>query len=134
MDKRLKSLRKSMESSTFSNLTFTDRMHSEIKKKIKEEISEQDLLLAVMQLLTTQKTGFVLSRSLSSRGIHKFHENEGELYTMLHQLESKGWLSSRWDDESRKHYQLNDKGRKLLNKLERKSAVPSLKWKELLEG
>ncbi|WP_338780411.1 PadR family transcriptional regulator [Metabacillus sp. FJAT-52054] len=134
MDKRLKSLRQSMENSTFSDLNFTDRMHSEIKKKIKEEISEQDLLLTVMQLLTTQKTGFELSRSLRSRSIDKFHENEGELYTMLHELESKGWLISRWDDENRKHYQLNDKGSKLLNKLEKKSAVPSLKWKEQLEG
>ncbi|AZB41932.1 PadR family transcriptional regulator [Bacillus sp. FJAT-42376] len=134
MDKRLRSLRQSMKKTVFSELNFTEKMHREIRKKITEDISDEDLLLAVMQLLAAEKTGFDLSRSIRSRGIRKFHENEGDLYTMLHELESKGWLKSRWDNESRKHYQLNAKGRKQLQKLEKKSAAPSLKWNEQPEG
>lgn len=40
----------------------------------------------------------------------KFEEQEGFLYTSLHQLEQDALLTSRWDDDGSKYYVLNKKG------------------------
>ncbi|MGM9926448.1 MAG: PadR family transcriptional regulator [Bacillus sp. (in: firmicutes)] len=135
MDDRFKRLRHSMEKNTFNELHFSERHQKSILKKINEQKeSEEDILLAVMQLLIHEKTGHELAQLLRGRGIRKFEDNEGFLYTLLHRLEHGNCLQTRWDETEIKYYQLNDKGRKLLRKAEKKQTKKLPILKGLLEG
>ncbi|MBO1511523.1 PadR family transcriptional regulator [Metabacillus bambusae] len=135
MEDRLKNLRKSMEKTTFKQLIFTEQHQCNIRKKInKLNISDEEVLLAVMQLLVHEKTGYELTKHLRGRGILKFEDNEGFLYTLLHRLEQKNCLLTRWDESEAKQYQLNDRGRKILQRAENKQIKKRVVLKELLEG
>ncbi|MEQ7805474.1 PadR family transcriptional regulator [Priestia megaterium] len=135
MDKRLKNLRKTMNREVFAQLTFTEKHKKSIREKIKQEThSEEEILLAMMQLLVQEKTGYELVSLLQSRGILNFKENEGSLYIILHRLELKGVLTSSWQEDGAKFYQLNQKGRKLLKKVEEQPLSNHISFKEILEG
>lgn len=136
MEERLKKLRRAMNKTTFKQVDFTEEMRHSILGKInKQEESDEDILLAVLQLASTRKTGFELTNQLRSRGISRFEEHEGFLYTMLHRLEQKGYLTTSWENESKvKYYCINNKGRKLLRKVEAKDPVKRFEFKELWEG
>jgi hypothetical protein len=135
MEDRLKKLKKSMDKTTFTEINFTEEHRKEIRGKLsKENESEDDIFLAVMQLLVEEKTGFELVKFLRGRGIRKFEDNEGILYTLLHQLEQDGCLQSSWNESNVKHYRLNNKGRKLLRKSEQQSTNKRFAFKELIEG
>jgi DNA-binding PadR family transcriptional regulator len=135
MEERLKRLKKAMENTVFQDLSFTDKTREEVKAKARslQIKSDEDVILAVLQLLVYEKTGFDLTRSIIARGISNFEKNEGFLYALLHRLERKNYLQSSWQ-ESRKYYQLNDRGRKLLEQSEKKSAGRRTAFKELWEG
>jgi hypothetical protein len=135
MEDRLKRLRKSMEKTTFNELNFTEQHRKDIREKINRlNESDEDILLAVMQLLVHEKTGYELAKHLRGRGIRKFEDNEGFLYTLLHRLEQINCLQSRWDGKETKHYRLTDKGRKILRKAENRRTKKRYVLKELLEG
>ncbi|KML30983.1 MULTISPECIES: PadR family transcriptional regulator [Priestia] len=135
MDKRLKNLRKTMNREVFAQLTFTEKHKKSIREKIKQEThNEEGILLAMMQLLVQEKTGYELVSLLQSRGILNFKENEGSLYIILHRLELKGVLTSSWQEDGAKFYQLNQKGRKLLKKVEEQPLSNHISFKEILEG
>jgi len=119
MEDRLKGLRKSMENTTFKHLSFSDQHRKRVREKINaSNEKEEDISLAILQLLSNEKTGYELSQLLRGRGIRKFEGNEGFLYTVLHRLEQNRFIQSSWDHEGAKYYQLNDKGRKMLRKAE----------------
>jgi hypothetical protein len=135
MEDRLKRLRKSMEKTAFNQLNFTEQHRKDIREKINRlNESDEDILLAVMQLLVHEKTGYELAKHLRGRGIRKFEDNEGFLYTLLHRLEQINCLQSRWDGTEAKHYRLTDKGRKILRKAENRRTKKRYVLKELLEG
>jgi hypothetical protein len=135
MDDRLKGLKKSMNNTTFSQLNFTEQHRKGVRDKIsKSNESEEDILLAVMQLLVQEKTGYELVTFLRGRGIRKFEDNEGSLYALLHQLEQEGCLQSGWNESTIKYYQLNNKGRKILRKTEKQSTSKRTTRKRLVEG
>ncbi|MEH6963855.1 PadR family transcriptional regulator [Priestia megaterium] len=135
MDKRLKNLRKTMDREVFAQLTFTEKHKKSIREKIKQEThSDEEILLAIIQLLVQEKTGYELVNLLQSRGILNFKENEGSLYVILHRLEVKGLLISSWQESGAKFYQLNKKGRRLLKKVEEQPSSNHLSFKEILEG
>jgi DNA-binding PadR family transcriptional regulator len=135
VEDRLKNLKRVMDKRTFADLHFSDHHHNEVHKKINQkDESEEDILLAVMQLLVQEKTGHELTGLLRGRGIQRFENNEGFLYTLLHRLEQSGCIQTNWDDSGAKYYWLKDKGRKLLNKAEQKRAKHRMILKELLEG
>lgn len=135
MEDRLKNLKKLMDKSTFSELNFSEEHQKAIHRRInQQEEREEDILLAVMQLLVHEKTGHELTVLLRGRGIQKFENNEGFLYTLLHRLEQAGCIQTNWDDSGAKYYWLKDKGRKLLSKAEQKRTKQRLFFKELLEG
>ena len=135
MEKHLKNLRKSLENNEFGELKFTDQHRRGIMQRIEREFeSEESVFLAIMQLLVQERTGFDLAAKLRGRGIKRFEDNEGDIYALLHQLENKGYLLSRWDEEKAKHYMLNDKGRKALAKAEKKKARTGFAYRELWEG
>ncbi|NGY86857.1 PadR family transcriptional regulator [Bacillus megaterium] len=111
MDKRLKNLRKTMDREVFAQLKFTESHKKSIREKIKQEThSDEEILIAMMRLLVQEKTGYELVSLLQSRGILDFKENEGSLYVILHRLELKGILTSSWQEDGAKFYQLNKKG------------------------
>jgi len=135
MDKRLKNLRKTMDREVFAQLKFTENHKKSIREKIRQEThSDEEILIAMMQLLVQEKTGYQLVGLLQSRGILNFKENEGSLYVILHRLELKGILTSSWQGSDAKFYQLNKKGRKLLKKVEEQPLSNYISFKEILEG
>lgn len=109
-----------MENTTFKHLSFSDQHQKRVREKINQSSEkEEDILLAVLQLLMNEKTGYELMQLLRGRGIQTFEGNEGSLYTLLHRLEQNRFIQSSWDHEGAKYYQLNDKGNKMLRKAEK---------------
>lgn len=134
MEDRLKNLKKSMDQRVFTQLNFTEKHRRKILGKINQQAeNDEDILLAVMQLLIHEKTGFELVKLLRQRGIQKFEDNEGFLYSLLHQLEQSGSIQSSWMEDEAKYYQLTDKGRKVLRKTEKKQSKKQVILKELFE-
>lgn len=134
MEDRLSKLRKSMEKSAFKELNFSEKMRKEIHKQINMPDEDDDLIsLAILQLLLHEKTGYELTGLLRSRGLKKFEDNEGSLYTMLHSLEQKRLIGSCWNEEEAKYYQITDKGRKYARRLEKNTVSGTITIKGLLE-
>lgn len=135
MEEHLKNLKKIMDTKTFSHLKFSDQHRKEIRERInKQDESDESILLAVLQLLVHEKTGYELTKSLRGRGIKRFEDVEGFLYILLHRLEQKGYILSSWDDSQAKYYRLNDKGKRILQRAEKNQAKKQLVLKELLQG
>ncbi|SMQ64030.1 transcriptional regulator, PadR family [Bacillus sp. OV166] len=134
MEDRLKNLKKAMDQRAFSQLNFTEKHRRNIREKINQQTeNDEDILLAVMLLLVHEKTGFELTKLLRGRGIRKFEDNEGFLYTFLHRLEQSGSIQSSWTEDEAKYYQLTDIGRKVLRKIEKKQNKKQVVLKELFE-
>ncbi|MED0901917.1 PadR family transcriptional regulator [Bacillus nitratireducens] len=134
MEDRLKGLRKSMENTTFKHLSFSDQHRKQVREKINaSNEKEEDISLAILQLLSNEKTGYELSQLLRGRGIRKFEGNEGFLYTVLHRLEQNRFIQSSWDYAGAKYYQLNDKGRKMLRKAEKNATKVQFILKGLVQ-
>ncbi|MBN9653427.1 PadR family transcriptional regulator [Halobacillus sp. GSS1] len=120
MEERLKKLKNSLDKLEFHNLQFSGKLREGIQKKLEyENEGEESVLLSIFQLLVQEKTGFTLSKHLRARGIVRFEDHEGHLYTILHRLEQKGYTHSGWKEDGGKYYVLTNKGKKLLNKYER---------------
>ncbi|WP_455662809.1 PadR family transcriptional regulator [Pradoshia sp.] len=135
MEKRLKGLKRAMESTSMRNLNFTDAMKKSIHESIaKESISEQDAFMNLLELLVTERTGFELSRLLTARGIHKYETEEGSLYALLHEQEQAGMIASSWGPSGEKYYYLTDKGRRALEKTSKRTWRSRLSFKEQPEG
>ncbi|MBS4209261.1 PadR family transcriptional regulator [Bacillus sp. FJAT-50079] len=131
MEERLQKLKNKKIS---SELKFTERHRQNIYKAIqREEEKDEDVLLAVLQLLTHKKTGFELLEKLIGRGLKKFEDEEGSLYPLLHELEQKEYIVSEWNNEKQKYYRLNEKGKRFLKKAETKLRR-SKSLNELLRG
>lgn len=134
MEDRLKGLRKSMENTTFKHLSFSDQHRKRVREKINaSHEKEEDISLAILQLLSNEKTGYELSQLLRGRGIRKFEGSEGFLYTVLHRLEQNRFIQSSWDHSGAKYYQLNDKGNKMLRKAEKDSTKARFILKGLVQ-
>jgi DNA-binding PadR family transcriptional regulator len=135
MEERLKNLKRAMKNHILGDVHFTEDQKKGIRQQMTQltVISEEEILLAIMQLLNQERTGFELSKLIRARGIKRFEQDEGFLYMRLHQLEHKGYLTTYWDPTEVKYYQLNMKGKKLLKKLESQNAEKSYLLKEILE-
>ncbi|RSD28699.1 PadR family transcriptional regulator [Mesobacillus subterraneus] len=134
MEERLKKLRKSMENSTFKELSFSERIRKEVHKNINPpEENEEWLTIAILQLLQQEKTGYELTGLLRSRGFGKIEGNEGSLYTKLHTLEQKRYIEASWNDQGAKYYKIRNKGMKFLRKQEKNASVGRVVMKGLVE-
>jgi DNA-binding PadR family transcriptional regulator len=136
MDDQLKNLKRAMKNNLFNDLQFTDEQKNIVRKQIRklQPASDDDILLAILQLLVKEKTGFELSRLIRARGIERFEKEEGLLYMFLHRFEQKGHIQSNWAETDIKYYQLTKKGRKLLAKAENIDNRGKTILRELLEG
>ena len=72
MEDRLKGLRKSMEKTTFKQLNFSEQHRKQVYEKINKPYeNEEDIFLAVLQLLIHEKTGYELVQLLRREGYSK---------------------------------------------------------------
>ncbi len=135
MEDRLKNIKNTMKRTVLQDLNFTEKHKSSIRRQIDQlsSTSEEDILLAIFQLLKEKRTGFELSRLLRARGIEKFENEEGFLYMSLHKFEHKGYLHTYWEEPDVKYYQLSTKGLKLLKNLQNEGNSKAYFLKEILE-
>ncbi|OCS89066.1 PadR family transcriptional regulator [Bacillus badius] len=132
---RLKDLKKLSHQQAFPELQFTPDLQKRIYEDIhKKEEKEEEILLAIFQLLKKKKEGFELLSNLRSRGISKFNQNEGFLYTLLHLLEQKGYIAAEWKKDGNKYYFIQSKGIKVLSKLERNNQNVLISLREIWKG
>lgn len=134
MEDRLRNLKKTMKSTVFTDLEFTSEHKETIKGRIRKLTikSEEDLLLAILQILSRERNGFEIQQAIRARGIQNFDSSEGSLYTLLHRLEHKGYADAVWKGDEAKYYRLADKGKRLLSAAERKQTNARLLFKELM--
>lgn len=135
MDDRLKQLRKSLEKTTFKKLDFSPAHQHEVHKKIEQLQNEDDVMIfSILQLLKEEKTGYELTQQLHARGNKKIENNEGQVYTLLHELEQSQTIEAHWSQDGNKYYQLSSKGiKKLLKEEKAHRKKPSL-HKQFVEG
>ena len=117
MEERLKGLKKAMTTHTFRQVKFTDEHRQKVNQQI-EQIEEVNLSSIILPLLTQSKTGFELTQLLHVRGIKSILNNEGAIYTTLHEQEQQGMVESYWSKEDEKYYKLTKKGLRVLQKQE----------------
>jgi PadR family transcriptional regulator PadR len=86
--------------------------------KIERELLRGTGPIAVMKLLQGgEKYGYELVEELSRQSEGLLAMGQSTLYPMLYNLEAKGWIKSRRDEEGarpRKYYRLTKKGEKQL--------------------
>jgi len=135
MEERLKGLRRAMKNNTFHGLSFTEAHEKQILEKLNNDDDQnEDLLSAILQLFSHEKSGYELAQLLRARGLKTFDNNEGFLYTFIHQLERKDYLHTRWDESGVKLYKTNKNGKKLLQSLSTKHVKKPYPFHELMAG
>lgn len=134
MEDKLGRLKHAMNKHVFSEVKFTEKQKNAVHETLAKELEdEQTVMLAILQVLQKEKTGYEIMEILYSRGIKKFIRNEGNLYTTLHELEQKGWLEAYWKEDQSKVYRLTNWGRKFLKKQELKQVHQLYATKAIFE-
>jgi PadR family transcriptional regulator, regulatory protein PadR len=75
----------------------------------------------ILSLLTKGESyGYAIIQEIKKLSENKIEWTDGMLYPVLHRLEDKGMIQSRWDEaengRKRKYYALKEDGKKALNK------------------
>lgn len=109
MEERLKKLKKAIDQTAFNKVEFTAKHQQKIHKQIKALPLKQTIL----SMLTEVKSGVELTQMLHVRGVEQIIDNEGLIYSILHEAEQLGWLTTRWENGV-KYYQLTKLGKKQL--------------------
>lgn len=133
-------LKKSMKKNVFKDLTFTEERKARVNEAIQAKRSSSSLhsfsentILAILKSLQLEaKHGFEISTQLFQIREHSFLHNEGQLYALLHLLEKKEVLKSKWSEE-KKYYSLTAKGQKYLAAAQKGYSKQPLALKDLLE-
>ena len=75
--------------------------------------SAEPIILAL--LAKGESYGYAIIQEILQRSNHQVEWTDGMLYPVLHRLESKGWIKSRWgkseSGRKRKYYSLKKDGR-----------------------
>lgn len=129
MDDRLKNLKKAMNNSIFSKVEFTATHQKHVHQLLNESHLEQQIL----SLLMDRKSGIELTQLLHAKGVQEIFNNEGVIYTILHEQENKGHIISQWDDAEEKYYQLTKSGLKWLRSQNREKKTHFAGKQQLLE-
>lgn len=114
MDDRLKNFKKAMDRTAFSNAEFTNKQ----KENVHRLLNEEELKNIILTLLVESKTGIEITQLLHVRGVKDIVNNEGMIYSILHEQESGGFIVASWIDGV-KHYELTKLGKKQLQQNER---------------
>ncbi|CAH0346657.1 PadR family transcriptional regulator [Bacillus sp. CECT 9360] len=135
MEDKLTRLKSAMKKHTFADLKFTENHRSSIHTTIKkQDVSKEEIMIAIFRSLDKEKSGYQINECLYQKGIRKFEDDEGSLYSTLHELEQEGWLQSFWETEDRKLYSLDERGEKWLKKTESRSSSTFKRLRTALEG
>ena len=109
MEQRLKNLKKAVDQTAFKSLEFT----SEHKQQIRKQLQQVPLKQMMLSMLLEAKSGVELTQLLHVRDSEQIVDNEGLVYSILHEAEQQGWLCAKWVDNV-KYYQLTKLGKKQL--------------------
>lgn len=109
MEQRLKNLKKAVDQTAFKKLEFTNAHQQQIRKQMQVLPLKQTIL----SMLLEAKSGVELTQQLHVRGVEQIVDNEGLIYSILHEAEQQEWLKVSWD-EGMKYYQLTKLGEKQL--------------------
>ena len=126
VEERLKHLKKAIDQTAFKNVEFTNNHQQNIHKQLQVLPLKQILL----SMLTEAKSGVELTQLLHVRGVEQIVDNEGLIYSILHEAEQQGWLRASWMDGI-KYYQLTSLGKK---QLQQERLDIKLSFKERLLG
>lgn len=126
MEERLKKLKKAVDQMAFQQLEFTNEHEQNIRKQLQSASLKQQ----VLSMLTEAKSGVELTQQLHVRAIEQIVDNEGFVYSILHEAEQQGWLMASWH-EGVKYYQLTKLGTK---QLQQDSERVKLSFKERILG
>jgi PadR family transcriptional regulator, regulatory protein PadR len=98
--------------------------------------SAEPLVLSILS--KGENYGYALIQEVRARSGNKLEWTDGMLYPVLHRLERKGWLQSRWvkgeGERKRKYYSLREDGRKALQKHAAQWTMVNLVLTDLWEG
>ena len=109
MEERLKNFKKGVDQTAFNKVEFTAKHQQQIHKQLQALPLKQKIL----SMLTEVKSGVELTQMLHVRGVEQIVDNEGLIYSILHEAEQQGWLTARWENGV-KYYQLTKLGKKQL--------------------
>ncbi|WP_062047574.1 PadR family transcriptional regulator [Bacillus sp. JCM 19034] len=137
-------LKESMKKTVFNDFSFSedrkktvkDAIHNQRSKRQLHMWSEQTVYHVLASLQQERRNGFDISTYLFQLNDDCFKNKEGQLYSLLHLLESRGVLSSTWvEEEGRqtKYYSLTNKGSKILAAQKLESSLTRTSLKHLIE-
>ena len=109
MEERLKGLKKAVEQTAFSKVEFTTKLQQQIQKQLQTLPLKQ----IILSMLIEVKSGVELTQMLHVRGVEQIIDNEGLIYSILHEAQQQGWLTTKWENGV-KYYQLTKLGKKQL--------------------
>jgi DNA-binding PadR family transcriptional regulator len=88
-------------------------------------VLSKDLIAAsatplILSILSVEESyGYQIIRKISEISDDRIHWKEGTLYPVLHKMEKSGIIKSKWkvaeNGRKRKYYQINKKGKKILD-------------------
>ncbi|MED3575336.1 PadR family transcriptional regulator [Cytobacillus praedii] len=140
MDNPFNNLKNVMKKTVFKDLTFSNERKDAVKKVIQGKQSQlnlhswkESIIIEILEILQLeQKHGYDISTLLFQKHEFCFQKNEGLLYTLLHLLENKEFLSSKWINE-KKYYTLTTKGKKYAAAYKQESTKQLTSLKHLIE-
>lgn len=113
MEDRLKQLKQSLKSTAFGQATFTKQ------RSVHQYIQKETLQQHILSLVETPKSGIDITTHLYMRGQLKQEEQEGIVYTILHEAVQAGWLQAYWEEDV-KYYVLTKLGKQSLHEREKR--------------
>ncbi|MBF2637896.1 PadR family transcriptional regulator [Listeria welshimeri] len=124
----------------FEGFSFSEERKNAVKETIRKKQSHLELhswkaetLQNILDSLQdTPKHGYEISTQLFQKNELIFKNNEGQLYILLHLLENKKILSSKWI-EDKKYYFLTAKGKKFVATFEIRGSKQHGLLKNLVE-
>jgi len=95
-----------------------------VKKRIRAKIARGSAELAILSLLSHQPLyGFEIAKRIEAESGGALRFNLASLYPMLYELEKRGWIKGRWEQNragrDRRYYCLTPAGKKQLAPLRR---------------
>ena len=133
-------LKSSMKKSIFKDFSFSNERKNAVKESIRMRQSQSqfhswkiETIISILESVQHEsKDGYNISTQLFQKNERTFQKNEGQLYSLLHLLENKEFLTSDWINK-KKYYSLNSKGEKYLATYKQDKSKQELSLKHLLE-
>lgn len=124
----------------FDGFSFSEERKNAVKSAIQKKQSHLELhnwkvetLKNILDSLQDEaKHGYEISTQLFQKNELSFKSNEGQLYILLHLLENKKIITSKWMKD-RKYYSITSKGKKYVASYEHQGSKQQVSLKHLIE-